>query len=429
VNLRQILFALALLAAALSQQVAAQAAATSIGGTLRARAGESLEPVAGVRLMARATPSGQVTSSTSGASGSFDIVVTAAGEYTVTLDASSLPSGVALENDRRASVTVEVQEGQRKLVLFPLERGGAQLRAQGPSLVVRILQLLVDGTIFGLIIAMGAVGLSLIYSVSRVINFAHGEFMTLGALVAFALSSMAGGPQWPLMLCAVVAVLAAGALGGVVGTRLLPALESRAKEHFALLIFTIGLSFTLRYLMLAIFESNTQPFREYALQQPLRFWQLAVAPRDAVVAGLATASLIGLGVLLMRTRLGRAMRAVASDPSLAGATGIDVDRIKRDVWILGSGLAGMGGVLMALSQQVRWDMGYQALMFVFAAVILGGVGTAFGTIAGGVVLGICMELSTVVFPVEIKSALAMIGLSLVLLLRPQGLFNRALRVG
>jgi branched-chain amino acid transport system permease protein len=327
---------------------------------------------------------------------------------------------------------VDVQEGQRKLVLYPLVAGGAQAQEQeasGPSPVTRVLQVVLDGLVFGLIVAMAGVGLSLIYSVSRIINFAHGEFMTLGALLALFLSTLAGGPHWPLVLAAAVAVVAVGALGAFVGTSVLRPLESRAKEHFSILVFTIGLSFALRYVLLGVFEANTQPYREYALQDPVRFAGLAITPRDLVVCGIAVLALVGLGVLLLRTRLGRAMRAVAADPALAEATGIDVDRIKRDVWIVGSALAALGGVLMAVSHQVRWDMGYQTLMFVFAAVILGGIGTAFGTIAGGVVLGICMQLSTLVFPVELKTALAMFALAAVLLVRPQGLFNRAQRVG
>lgn len=404
-------------------------AGTAIGGTLRVKSADAPEPVPGVELAVQSTQGGETLRGRSGPDGRFEIALPAAGPYRVTLEAKTLPEGVVLPAGRSPTLTVDVQEGQSKLVLYPLERAGAVQQRQGPSVATRVMQVVLDGTVFGLIIAMAAVGLSLIYSVSRIINFAHGEFMTLGALLAFLLSSMAGGPQWPLIASAALAVLAVGALGGALGTGLLRPLESRAKEHFAILVFTIGLSFAMRYLLLALFESNTQPYREYALQEPLRLAGLAITPRDLVVCTVAVLALLGLGVLLLRTRLGRAMRAVAGDPGLAEATGIDVNRIKRDIWIVGSALAATGGVLMAVSHQVRWDMGYQTLMFVFAAVILGGIGTAFGTIAGGIVLGICMELSTLVFPVELKTALAMLALAAVLLVRPQGLFNRAQRVG
>jgi branched-chain amino acid transport system permease protein len=424
------LIACLLLGAGLLAGAAPARAETSLGGTLRVKSADALAPVAGVGLTAQSVQTGQTFRGTSGQDGRFEIPLPSPGQYRITLDTNSLPAGVALPSGRADTLTVDVQEGQRKLVLYPLEKAGAAHGGrQGPSPWARVPQVLLDGTVFGLIVAMAAVGLSLIYSVSRIINFAHGEFMTLGALLAYLLSTMAGGPHWPLIAAAAVAVLAVGALGGALGTGLLRPLESRAKEHFSILVFTIGLSFAMRYLLLAVFEANTLPYREYALQEPLRFAGLAITPRDLVVCAVAVLALVGLGVLLLRTRLGRAMRAVAGDPALAEATGIDVNRIKRDIWIVGSALAATGGVLMAVSHQVRWDMGYQTLMFVFAAVILGGIGTAFGTIAGGVVLGICMELSTLVFPVELKTALAMLALTAVLLVRPQGLFNRVQRVG
>lgn len=418
------------LVALLSAAASPVHADTAIGGTLRVKGADGgVQPVAGVQVSVQSTQTKQVFRGTSGPNGSFDIPLPAPGQYQVTLDTRSLPNEVVLPADRQQTLTVDVQEGQRKLVLYPLEVAGAKQQSSGPSTLTRVMQVVLDGMVFGLIIAMAGVGLSLIYSVSRIINFAHGEFMTLGALLALFLSTLPGGPQWPLVAAAAVAVLLVGGLGAVLGTAVLRPLESRAKEHFSILVFTIGLSFAMRYVLLGFFESNTQPYREYALQEPLWFAGLAITPRDLVVCVVAVLSLAGLGVLLLRTRLGRAMRAVAADPALAEATGIDVERIKRDVWIVGSALSALGGVLMAVSHQVRWDMGYHTLMYVFAAVILGGIGTAFGTIAGGVVLGICMQLSTLVFPVELKTALAMFALAAVLLMRPQGLFNRAQRIG
>ncbi len=402
---------------------------TTIGGTLRARGADGAKPVAGAQITVQSTQGGPFLRGSSGPDGVFDIPLPAPGTYTVTLETATLPENVALPAGRQQSLTVNAQEGQRNLVLYPLEVAGSTRQASGPPAATRIMQVLLDGLVFGLIVAMAGVGLSLIYSVSRIINFAHGEFMTLGALLALALSTLAAGPQWPLLAAAAMAVLAVGAFGAVLGTAVLRPLESRAKEHFSILVFTIGLSFAMRYVLLGVFESNTQPYREYALQVPITFGGLTIAPRDLAVCAIALLSLGALGVLLLRTRLGRAMRAVAADPALAEATGIDVERIKRDVWIVGSALAAIGGVLMAVSHQVRWDMGYHMLMFVFAAVILGGIGTAFGTIAGGVVIGICMQLSTLVFPVELKTALAMLALVAVLLVRPQGLFNRAQRIG
>ena len=253
--------------------------------------------------------------------------------------------------------------------------------------------------------------------------------ISIGALLAFALSTLAGGPQIPLLVAAPLAIVAVAAMGGLFDAALFRRLTTRAQEHFAILIFTIGLSFALRYIMLAVFGANTQPYREYALQEPIRLGPLLLIPRDIWIVGLALTILVGLSLVLQRTRLGRTMRAVADNPALAGASGINVNSVIRDVWILGAGIAAAGGILFAVSQQSRWDMGYMILMFVFASVILGGIGTAFGTIAGGIIIGVAVQISTFVFPAELKAGIAMLVMTIVLLVRPQGLFGRAQRVG
>ncbi len=144
---------------------------------------------------------------------------------------------------------------------------------------------------------------------------------------------------------------------------------------------------------------------------------------------LALAVLVAVGLMLLRTRIGRAMRAVADDRELAEASGVDVARVVLAVWALGGGLAALGGVLFGLSEIVTWDMGFRLLLLMFAAVILGGLGSAFGAMAGGLLVGLVAQLSTAYFPVELQNAWALGMLIVVLLVRPQGLFGRAQRVG
>jgi neutral amino acid transport system permease protein len=144
---------------------------------------------------------------------------------------------------------------------------------------------------------------------------------------------------------------------------------------------------------------------------------------------ISVAALLAVAFFLLRTRLGKATRAVADNPALASASGIDVDRVISIVWISGAALAGLSGVLLGIAQQVNFQMGFQILLLVFAAVTLGGLGTAFGALVGSIIVGIFVEMSTLVIPTELKNVGALAILILILLVRPQGILGRAQRVG
>ena len=139
--------------------------------------------------------------------------------------------------------------------------------------------------------------------------------------------------------------------------------------------------------------------------------------------------LAGVGLFLQRTKLGTAMRAVADNPDLAESSGIDVKRVVLVSWVVGSGLAALGGVMFGISEQVQWDMGFKLLLLIFAAVILGGLGTAFGAMVGGFVVGVAVEMSTLWVPTEFKTVIALGVLVLMLLIRPQGLLGSRERIG
>jgi branched-chain amino acid transport system permease protein len=132
---------------------------------------------------------------------------------------------------------------------------------------------------------------------------------------------------------------------------------------------------------------------------------------------------------LLRTRLGKATRAVADNPSLAASSGIDVERVIRIVWTVGAAIAGVAGILLAMQQSVNYQMGFQILLLVFAGVILGGLGTAFGALVGSLIVGLMIQLSTLFIPEEMKNVGALLVLIVVLLIRPQGILGRAERVG
>lgn len=417
----------------------AYAADESLQGTLKYSEGSEPRPVGGASLTIADAGGSEIGTVSSAEDGSWSSSVPASGSYTVTLDVTSLPDGVVLRDGREPVATVTVLTGQPTFVIFPLELEGAASAppaeagdsegAAKPAQTNRVASVFVEGIIFGIVIAMAAIGLSLVYGVTGIVNFAHGEFVSLGALLALAFNVGMFGFDLPLVAAALLSVVIVGAMGGLMDVFMFRKLASRVQEHFAILIFTIGLSFLMRHLLLFFFGAGSQPYREFALQELVQLGPIAIAPRDLVVIGIAIVVLGGLGAMLRWTRTGQAMRALADNSALAGESGIPAKRVERNVWIIGSALAALGGVLFAVSQQARWNLGFDLLMFIFAAVILGGLGTAFGTMIGGLVVGVAAQMSTLFLPTEMKSAFAMLILVVVLLLRPEGIFNRAQRVG
>jgi neutral amino acid transport system permease protein len=199
---------------------------------------------------------------------------------------------------------------------------------------------------------------------------------------------------------------------------------------FQLLVVTIGLSLILRFVVLIVFGGRAQPYQQYAVQQRVSFGPFSTTPRDLVVIAISAAVLIGVATGLQKSRIGKAMRAVADNRDLAESSGINVERVVSIVWIAGGALAGLGGILYATVFRVSYDFGFQPLLLLmFAGIILGGLGTAYGAMLGSLVVGLVTELSVVYFPNELKTAWALGVLVIVLLVRPQGLLGRRERIG
>ena len=196
------------------------------------------------------------------------------------------------------------------------------------------------------------------------------------------------------------------------------------------MVVTIGLGLLLRYIYLFIFRGTPRFFKDFTAQQAIEWIPLVdITPKDAITGILSVIVLTGVGLLLLRTRMGKAMRAVSDNRDLAESSGIDVQRVIRFVWVLGGALAGLGGVFIGLSEQVSWNIGFRILLLIFAAVILGGLGTAYGALVGALVVGIGIQVSTLFIPTELKNVGALILLILVLVIRPQGIMGRKERVG
>ncbi len=307
------------------------------------------------------------------------------GSYTVTLDTATLPQGVELRDADRSSATKDVLSGQTKPQLFPL--GEAAGPSAGSQDLNRTAQLTAEGLRFGLILALAALGLSLIYGTTKLVNFAHGELVTLGALVAWWINVDGG---LALLPAAALAVLICGAGGWTQDKFFWGQLRRRGTGLVPMMIVSIGLALLARYVLLYFFGGGNEAYTDYQGQRAVQPFGLpiALAPRDYWSMGIAAVAIVLTLLALNKTRLGKATRAVADNPSLAAASGIDVDRVIRTVWIVGAALAGLAGILLGVAQQVQFQMGQQILLLMFAAVTLGGLGTATGALVGSLVIAV-----------------------------------------
>ncbi len=289
----------------------------------------------------------------------------------------------------------------------------------------RLAQLLVNGVITGSILALAAVGATLIFGIQRIANFAHGDFLTIGAYVAFFVNVALGQN----LLVAALGAMAAVALFGVAAHfGLFRPLRGRGTVAIALV--SVGLGLLIRNVIFIVAGSQT---RQYNVDQSqvIMVGVVRLSPGQAAAVAVAVVVAPLTALFLARTRLGKQMRAVADNRDLASVAGIDVERIGVAVWVLAGGLAGLAGVMLGLSQGVfDPNMGLGPLFLIFTAVVLGGIGSAYGALVAGLVLGLAMELSTwdVLFgglDSKYKPVLAFVALILLLLYRPQGLFGQA----
>jgi neutral amino acid transport system permease protein len=279
----------------------------------------------------------------------------------------------------------------------------------------------VNGLVSGSYFALGAVGLTLVYGTLRLVNFAHGDLLTFGAYMAFLANVTWGTPLIVAVLFAVVLTAALGVLSERVMWR---PMRARGAGLLQLMLMTLGLAFVIRYGIQMIW--GTIPRRlDVDVTSSISFLGLRIGRTELIVVITGFVVLCAVGVMLRRTSLGRQMRALADDMGLAEVTGIDTDRVVIATWIFAAGLAGLAGVLYtAAIGTMTPNLGFFLLLSLFAAVILGGIGNAFGALAGGLLLGRAQEWSTLVIDARWKVAVGFGILILVLIVRPQGLFGR-----
>lgn len=299
-------------------------------------------------------------------------------------------------------------------------------------------QVLLDGLIFGAIIGLGAIGVTLTYSILRFANFAHGDLLAWGAYLALAVGGLLGALVpglatpiepfsfgWSLPLAALVAVPLTAGLALLVDAVLFGPLRRRGGVVIILVMASFGAALTLRSLLEFVFSSKPAYYSQ-ELQIAVRLGGgLRATPDQLLTLAVALVLVVATHLLLTRTAIGRSMRAVAENPALAGVAGVDVRAVIRTVWALGAGLACVAGIIAGLVIQIRPQMGLDLLLPLFAAAILGGIGSVPGAMIAGLIIGVAEAATVAVIGAEWRAAVAFVILVTILLTRPQGLFGRA----
>lgn len=295
-------------------------------------------------------------------------------------------------------------------------------------------QFVVDGMLTGAMIGLGAIGVTLTYSILRFANFAHGEFIAWGAYLALGVASALGwcaggwstpiGPfsfGWGLIVAALIAMPLTGVLALALDWVLFARLRERS-NNITVVMSSFGASMALRSLLEFLFTSRPAYFSR-ELQIAMRFGGLRVTPDQLALVGLTAVLVAAMHLVLTRTQIGRAMRAVSENPGLARVAGVDVDRVVSVTWVLGAMLACASGVMVGLLVQIRPFMGFDMLLPLFAAAILGGIGSVPGALVGGLVVGVAEALSAATLGAQWRAAAAFVLLIVMLLVRPTGLFG------
>lgn len=373
-----------------------------------------------------------------GPDGAFRIEIPKGGSYEVSIDVTTLPEGISLAKAEDESRTLLVLGGEKKIIIKLVDGEGTQSAApidpetgEASSSAAggtgqQVIQLFFDGILFGILIALGALGLNLIFGTTGLTNFSHGELLTLGAFTAIVLNEL--GVH--IIIAAPIAIIFSALIyGGGQNKLLWKPLRRRRTGLIASMIVTIGLAITLRYTLLLFFGGSPRSYQQYAGMSGISIGPFSTTPKALILAAIAVVVLAVTVFWLQNSRIGKATRAVSDNPALASTTGINVERVISVVWILGAGLAAFAGIYLGLTQDVTWNMGQRLLLVMFAAITLGGLGTIWGAIVGSLVVGVFIQMTTLFIPTEMKTVGALFLMIVILMVRPQGLLGRRERVG
>jgi branched-chain amino acid transport system permease protein len=393
-------------------------------------------PVSGVEVSVEDESGAVVGEGTSNEQGVFDIPLPGTAtdnlgkSFTIQIDTETLPDNTSLVDEKRTSLTSRITTDADIFVTFPI----GEQSAAGAGTATQFLQLAVGGITFSLLLALAALGLSLIFGTTGLTNFAHGELVTFGAIAALAVDRLPGeirigGTNITVITAVIVAFVVSGLFGWAQDKGMWSPLRRRGTGLVAMMIITIGLSIFLRSLFQYFIGGGNYSYSQYTTAAPFSVGPVLITWTQVGVSLIALVVLVVAGLVLARARLGKAIRAVADNPALASASGINVDKVIRVVWIGGTALAGLSGVGLGLTQGFNYQFGFKILLLIFAAVVLGGLGTIWGALAGSFIIGLLIEVSTIVVPAELKYVSALAVLIVVLVVRPQGILGRRERIG
>jgi branched-chain amino acid transport system permease protein len=278
-----------------------------------------------------------------------------------------------------------------------------------------------NGLTNGSIYALGAVGLTLVYGILRLVNFAHGDYLTFGASMAYLVKVTWGLP----LVTAILFAMAATALLGVLIERVMwRPMRAQGAGFLQLILMSIGLAFVIRSAIQWFWGTEIRTL-EVDITSTVTFLGLRIGETELIVVIVGVTVLLAVGVMLRFSLLGKQMRALSDDLDLAETAGIDTRRVILYTWLFAGGLAGLAGVLSGALANLTPELGFGLLLPIFAAVILGGIGNPFGALTAGLVLGVVIEWSTLLVDARWKVTFGFIALIIALIIRPQGIFGRA----
>ncbi len=400
------------------------------------------EPIEGAKVQVADASGAVVAEGATDAKGVATLVVPAKADYSVMLDVSTLPENFVL-TDGAAERKVLESRFVTSTVTVNYFTGTAERTSVGYW--SQLAQRVVDGGRFGLVLAMCAVGLSLVFGTTGLTNFAHGELVTFGVLVAYILNNQ---QDVPLLIAGPIAVIGGGLFGLANNELVYSPLRKRKIGLISQMVVSVGLAIILKNIFLRVLTGRSKVFASFNNQKCEPIGPVCVTPREIVTAIISLVLLLAVAIALQSTRLGKATRAVSDNPELASSTGIDSQKIIRIVWVLGGMLAATGGIFRGLDEGSSPFLGSSLLFLMFAGITLGGLGSAYGALVGSFVIGMFVEVSTLGIPIapggswpapldwlhdgvpsELKNLPAYLAMIVVLLVRPQGILGRRERVG
>jgi branched-chain amino acid transport system permease protein/neutral amino acid transport system permease protein len=283
--------------------------------------------------------------------------------------------------------------------------------------MIEIIQLLINGILLGSILALGAVGATMIFGVLRFAHFAHGDFMAIGAYFALTVVTVF---NLPVLAALPVAMLLTGGLAILIDQVVYRRI--RRVQPVILLIASFATALVLRSFIQMVWGGSNQVYQA-GIQLPWRIGPFTLKPDHLLIFAAAAGLVLIVHLFLSRTRMGKAMRAMSDNMDLALVTGIPANRVIMWTWGIGGALAAAAGVFLGMDTRLHPVMGWTLLLPIFAATILGGIGRPYGAILGGLVIGCAMELSTLIIPGTYKPAVAFAIMVATLVFRPQGIIK------